>query len=492
MTKRRVAIAVLVLAALCGIALARPGGGETFSGGSSGGGGGGGGAIGAIYFILELLYYLVVLVVYYPYIGLPLIALIVFWIVMSRRSKRANGDWNSAPAAELAPPPPTLAAMRALDPDFSRIVFEDFAFRLFATAQRARADAAALETVAPYVGEHARKMLAERAPTGVPVQQVVVGSLIVTKVDAPATASDTAFATLSVEFEANVATAEHTYYSIETWRFSRVSTRHSKPPSSSRTFPCPNCGAPWQPAAMGTQKCSNCGQIVDNGRFDWLVEDVVVESIDERPPTVTQEVAERGTDLPTVKARDMLERAAELTAADPNVTEATLEARLATVYTELNKAWSTNELAGARPFVSDALYDYLQYWVATYKRQKLRNQLTNMRITKAQLAKVERDKWYDAVTLRLWGTGIDYVLNTDSGGVVRGNKHTERPYSEYWTMIRSAGKQTQPQATATCNNCGAPLHINEGGECEHCGAHVTLGEFDWVLSKIEQDDTYRG
>jgi hypothetical protein len=30
------------------------------------------------------------------------------------------------------------------------------------------------------------------------------------------------------------------------------------------------------------------------------------------------------------------------------------------------------------------------------------------------------------------------------------------------------------------------------GACEHCGAHVTAGEFDWVLSKIEQDDTYRG
>jgi hypothetical protein len=30
------------------------------------------------------------------------------------------------------------------------------------------------------------------------------------------------------------------------------------------------------------------------------------------------------------------------------------------------------------------------------------------------------------------------------------------------------------------------------GTCDHCGAHVTGGEFDWVLSKIEQDDSYRG
>jgi hypothetical protein len=30
------------------------------------------------------------------------------------------------------------------------------------------------------------------------------------------------------------------------------------------------------------------------------------------------------------------------------------------------------------------------------------------------------------------------------------------------------------------------------GECAHCGTHVTSGEFDWVLSKIEQDEAYRG
>ncbi len=243
---------------------------------------------------------------------------------------------------------------------------------------------------------------------------------------------------------------------------------------------------------MGTQVCSNCGQTVDNGRFDWTVDRLSVDSIDEFAPTVTQEVPERGTDLPTVEAADVLEHAAELTKADPNVTEATLEARLVTIYTELNKAWSNNELVPARPFVSDALYDYLQYWVDTYKHQTLRNQLTNMRITKAQLAKVERDKWYDAVTMRLWATGIDYVVNTDSGRVLRGSKTKDRPYSEYWTLIRSAGKQGKPQTTATCNNCGAPLKINMAGECEHCGAHVTSGEFDWVLSKIEQDDVYRG
>jgi ferredoxin len=29
------------------------------------------------------------------------------------------------------------------------------------------------------------------------------------------------------------------------------------------------------------------------------------------------------------------------------------------------------------------------------------------------------------------------------------------------------------------------------GSCTHCHAKITSGEFDWVLSRIEQDESYR-
>jgi hypothetical protein len=150
------------------------------------------------------------------------------------------------------------------------------------------------------------------------------------------------------------------------------------------------------------------------------------------------------------------------------------------------------DLRPIRGFVSDGLYDYLQYWIDAYKRQGLCNELVDMRITASAIAKVTRDRWYDAVTIRIWGRGKDFVVRSATGEVVRGSKHRERPYSEYWTLIRSAARKGPAKTEAACSNCGAPLQITMAGECEHCGAHVTAGEFDWVLSKIEQDDTYRG
>ncbi len=57
---------------------------------------------------------------------------------------------------------------------------------------------------------------------------------------------------------------------------------------------------------------------------------------------------------------------------------------------------------------------------------------------------------------------------------------------------RRAPRPDPHRTDKACGNCGAPAKVGMTGACEHCGAHVTSGEFDWVLSKIEQDDSYRG
>jgi hypothetical protein len=482
-------ITLAIVLALVGVAAARPGGGDTYSGGG-GHGDGGGGDSGAVF---ELIYWLLRLVFYYPQVGLPLLAIVIGWVAYSAYKQHQNQDWDSGPPVDLERAT-DLQRVRELDPDFSQIVFEDFAYRLFSTAHRARASAEQLATVAPYVAPAARAALATREPRGVAVEQVIVGAMRVFRADIPDSKTDSmdrpTRVRIAIEFEANIATAQATYYSVESWLFGRDATQTSKPPNASRGFPCPNCGAPWQATASGTQQCANCGQVVDNGRFDWLVEQVSLSSIDERPPTLTTEVRERGTDLPTYAQPAVTEQFAALHRDDPEVDLQVLVARTKLIYDALTAAWSANELAPIRGFVSDGLYDYLSYWVDAYKRQGLRNALVDMRITRSELAKVTRDRWYDAVTFRLWATGKDYVEQGTT--IVRGSNRRERPYSEYWTLIRSAARKGPAKTDATCGNCGAPLEVSMAGACNYCGAHLTSGEFDWVLSKIEQDDSYRG
>jgi len=68
-----------------------------------------------------------------------------------------------------------------------------------------------------------------------------------------------------------------------------------------------------------------------------------------------------------------------------------------------------------------------------------------------------------------------------------------RKWSEYWTFVRYCkAKPAAARADLNCPNCGAPLKVNAVGICEFCGGKITSGEFDWVLSKIEQDESYAG
>ena len=472
---------------------ARPGGSESYSGGGGHSGGtSGGGSSGAIF---ELVYWLIRFIVVYPVIGLPILALIIGYVLRSAYRQQQNKDWDSGPPVALQRTI-ELTDVRRLDPAFSQVVFEDFAFRLFSTAHRARHTAASLATVAPYVAEAARAALAARVPVGQPVVQVVVGALRTYRVEIPEDTQGPGAVPrrvrIGIEYEANVATADHTYYSVESWLFGRDATVQSRPPGAARTFPCPSCGAPWQATQSGTQVCASCGQAVDNGRFDWVVEQISLASCDERPPTLTTEVPERGTGLPTYRQPDVDTAWMQLTRDDPQLTEPALHARLDMIYTQLNVAWSNNDLGPIRGLVSDGLYDYLQYWIDAYRRQGLRNVLAEMRLTHTTLAKITRDRYFDALTIRIWGAGKDYVIRTETDALVRGSKNRERPYSEYWTLVRSAGRKGAPIADPACGNCGAPLQIAQSGACEHCGAHVTGGELDWVVSKIEQDDSYRG
>jgi hypothetical protein len=162
------------------------------------------------------------------------------------------------------------------------------------------------------------------------------------------------------------------------------------------------------------------------------------------------------------------------------------------IFGELNRAYSALDLQPARGLLSDGMFDYLRYWTDAYRAQGLRNVLDGTRIVRTQRVKVQADRYFDAVTFRIWASGLDYTIDVRSNRKISGSDSRPRDYSEYWTLMRAAGARGQSRADANCPNCAAPLSVTMAGNCSHCSAHITRGEFDWVLSKIEQDEAYEG
>lgn len=486
-------------------ALARVGGGGSYSGGGRGGSGGGSGDGGAIIAIVRMLIWLTV---EYPAVGVPVDVAVIGFVVfrVARRGSRAAESFSSASAASaigIAAQPDTdgftrqFAQLRKFDPNFSEIVFTDFCYALYGKAHDARGHGArALDEFSPYLSETARKSLLQRNPKGLKeVKGIIVGGMTVANM----TGLETPTINIVLLFETNYTEvvsanggtpAEMSYYVRERWHLERKRDVLSPPPALATALHCPKCGAPLQKDTVGA--CSFCGTKIESGEFQWYVRDIALLSTEAKGPLLTSDVPEVGTDLPSVVQPGFREIRIEFEKSNPTFAWGEFQARARLIFDELQAAWSTLNWERARPHETDNLFQMHQYWIDAYKRQHLRNALDQAQITALQPVKIKEDKFYIAITLRIGAQGYDYTVD-DQGRIVSGSKTKLRSWSEYWTFIRSRNAKPGPaKADLNCPNCGAPLRVNNAGVCEFCGGKITSGEFDWVLSRIEQDESYVG
>ena len=499
------AVIVLGAALFATQASARVGGGQSYGGGGShGGGGGGAGAL--VYLLIRFLLWLTI---EHPVIGIPVdiivIGLVIYWF-----SRPAKKTLTVASSSSIVSAPDSIATavqqqgwqrafnqLRRFDPNFSEIIFIDFCYALYGRAHDARGRGAKdLDLLSPYLSEAARASLLKlNAPNLKAVQGIIVGAMQV--LDVRGLESPTVG--ISVGFEANYTEftpregdprGEMSYYVRERWELERKRDVLSPTPEQATALHCPRCGAPLQKDTVGA--CAFCGTKIDSGEFNWYVRSVSTLSREARGPLLTSDVPEVGTDYPTITQPNFPAVRAAFEQNDPTFKWAEFQSRARLIFNELQEAWSTLNWERARPHETDNIFQMHRYWIEAYKRQGLRNALDQYQIQAMQPVKIKEDNFYQAITLRIFAQGFDYTVDANNR-VVCGSKTKLRRWSEYWTFIRSRkAKPGAAHADLNCPNCGAHLKVNATGICEFCGGKITSGEFDWVLSKIEQDESYSG
>ena len=411
---------------------------------------------------------------------------VVVYLIVRRGRKRAGGGWSTS--VIRARGRGELDAIRHTDPQFSTAVFEDFLYALY-TELRVGHGAGKQARLDPYLSPVVRsELIREPSP---PIGHVVIGAMRFLSFDT----SNPALYSVEVEFETNYAEIhphhqERAFWVTERWVLSRPRRATSRSPDRARVLDCPGCGAPIEKVIGG--QCRHCNRVVDSGEFDWMVTSITVVGKQPRGPMLTGTTEEQGTDLPTIVDPQLQSRLGALTAKDRAFDMAMLHRRVGLVFTTMQGAWSSLEWERARPFLSDNLYEAQRYWIESYRRAGLRNITDRARVLRIDVARVTSDAWFDSVTLRVYATGLDYTIQANDRAVVGGNPHRERTYSEYWTLLRGTRTAGPTHVEPVCPKCGAALQVTMACECTHCKAKVNSGAFDWVLARIEQDESYTG
>ncbi|MBJ7598932.1 Tim44-like domain-containing protein [Candidatus Nephthysia bennettiae] len=509
------ALVLLVTAAVLGlptVAFARGGGGSHSGGGGashSGGGGGGGGGVsgggggftggsgsssggGGGFSPLGVL----------P-VAIIVILVVCAFIYVSARHPRVHGDFHPdsgdwEPEAAPAGPSPEVQAgvqaIRTADPAFEPESFLQRAEMAFLLVKRAYQD---------------RNVHAGRAFLSPPLwqawsqevstllqrhQRPVLENLNVRGMQVPAVSQGGAADSIQVHFDYVAAVqfleegdgqlvsgSKEDQRLGEVWTFERQAGTKTVPSGGVTASVCPNCGALLKLNDDG--QCDYCKADIASGRYDWVVTRMDSDWFRGASTAAAFGAAEMGA------ASGM----AAIKASDPQFDVEAFRGRVQQAFFALQQAWQDRDLSASRPFMSPGLYLGWSTQVQQLMDLHKKNVLEGLRVDGIDIVKVVHGSGFDDVTVRVTATTADYEVDEQTGKMIFGSRDASQ-FIEYWTFQRSVGVQTTGRSILdkVCPNCGAPLEINQVGECRYCKAAVTSGRFDWVLSRIEQEDDYAG
>jgi len=200
----------------------------------------------------------------------------------------------------------------------------------------------------------------------------------------------------------------------------------------------------------------------------------------------------------TVSARDAEGWVTALRAKDPQFDLVAFFDRTKKLFVDVQEAWFRRSLEPVRRFLSDSTYTRLSTQLQLMHVNGVRDAIADIQVLDLQIIGLEQTAFFDSVHVRVKASVRDDDAPrdaTDEQARALAQKKAPEVFTEVWTFVRRPGVKTDPArdlAQGFCPNCGAPFSGGASNTCEHCGAIVNSGNYDWVLSEITQGSEYVG
>jgi len=183
---------------------------------------------------------------------------------------------------------------------------------------------------------------------------------------------------------------------------------------------------------------------------------------------------------------------AVLKAADPGFTEAGFEAMVRTAFTAVQNAWSRQDLSTVGAYISDGVRERFNLQFGMQRAMGYRNNMEGLEVLGVRVAGAELDTGFQTVHVEIHARAEDTDVSLSDGRKLRTNATGD--FHEYWTFLRRPGAGTPEKGGIVqgfCPNCGASLDISDAGKCSYCGAYITSGAYDWILTGITQESEWK-
>lgn len=472
-------LCALVLLCVClpHIVYARAGGGGGYGGGGGGGGGGGDGGGLAV-----LIVYWVQFCIAYPQIGLPVTAVVLVVVIITKRAGheayRGNVIYRGGAAFDLNQEVAVVAALRANDPAFDVQAFRDRITAAFIKIQAAWC-AQKLETVRPFISDsiHERFSLQLQEQREMSYRDQM-DNLRVDKCALAAVVSEGGYDSVDVGISATakdyqVWLADGTYFQgsrddnefTEYWTLLR---RHGAQTKSGQAGlfegHCPNCGAAI--AMNQSANCTYCKALLRSGEHDWVLVKIT-QACEWRPRPVA-----------------LLPGVLETQRDDPEFNLAYLEDHASVMFWRWLMAWRAGNSAPLQKCASPECCAEFTRQLAAETGNSGRSYYGECAVGSLDTLGIILEETGQRAVVEVRWDGVRYVVGKDGRA-----QRTERSAIRRTLLVlsRKAGvksKLLNGVGSAHCPGCGAPQSLTTAAACEYCGAVLNDGSLGWSLAAV--------
>lgn len=181
----------------------------------------------------------------------------------------------------------------------------------------------------------------------------------------------------------------------------------------------------------------------------------------------------------------------EFFTSNPGFTAEEFSRKVNTAFLAIQDAWMNKNLGKVRKWISDGVYQRFNVQFTMMNMLEQVNMLSNINIKQIRIESAIQEGAYSIITASVYFSMDDNFICKKAPEF--NEKFTGDTATEYWTFIKKSGvAEKDLYSNNNCPNCGYPLN-NDGGQvskCPSCETVTYLGDYDWVLCEITQEEDY--